>query len=101
MLGSTSTTGCKIGGMLHQWLDRMLPHVWYKILPDSPSDVANMDFSVGQSWDIVSRALIHLKYLKPYKDGYRINISKFEQSIQLCHGNQQISIGYSRRKREK
>ena len=79
----------------------MLLHIWYKILPESPSDVANIAFSMGQSSDIVNKILIHLKYLKSYKNDYRINISKSGQLFQLRHGNENVSIGYSRRKGEK
>ena len=100
-LGSAFTNGCKIESILHQWSNRMLLHVWYKILPDNPSDVANIAFSMGQSLDIVNKILIHLKYLKSYKNDYRINISKFGQLFQLRHGNKKVSIGYSRRKGEK
>ena len=46
-LGSALTNESKIVIILHKWLDRMLPHVWYKILPESPSDVANIAFAMG------------------------------------------------------
>ena len=76
-LGSAYTNNYKIDQILHQWLDRMLPHIWYKILPESLSDVANIAFAMGQSIDLVNKTLIHLQYLKRYKDDYRFNISKF------------------------
>ena len=78
----------------------MLPYVWYEILPESTSDVANIAFAMGQLSDIVNTILIHLKYLKSYKNDYGINISKFGQLFQLRHGNKNVSIGYSRRKGE-
>ena len=82
-------------------LGRMLPHVWCKILPDSPSDIVTIAFAMVHTWDIINMILIHLQYLKSYKNDYIINLNKFEKIIALCHIDQKISMGYSIRKGEK
>ena len=68
---------------LDQLLDhcfrRMLPHIWYKVLPSSSCDVDNIAFLMGQNWELILKLLIQLKYIKPYKTDYRINLDKFRE----------------------
>ena len=78
----------------------MLLHVWYKILPENSSDVANIAFAMRQLSNIVNKILIHLKYLTSYKNDYRIKVSKIEELILHHHIDQKPSMGYSRRKGE-
>ena len=52
--------------LLEHCFDRMLPHVWYKIIPSSPYDVETVAFAMGQSWLIVLGLLLKLKYLAKY-----------------------------------
>ena len=60
---SSSGIDGELKTILRQWFNRMLPHVWYKILPSSEDDVNNIAFAMGQPWDILSQVLIHLKLL--------------------------------------
>ena len=55
---------------LQQWFNRIVPHVWYKILPSSNDDVYSIDFAIGKAWNSVSAVLLRLKYLAKYKDEY-------------------------------
>ena len=57
----------------------MLPHIWYKVIPSSSSEVDYLAFLTGQSWEMLQPLLVHLKYLVRYKDVTRINILKFEE----------------------
>ena len=72
----------------------MLLHVWYKILPENSSDVANIAFAMRQLSNIVNKILIHLKYLTSYKNDYRIKVSKIEELI--LHNQKFIHNLYSK-----
>ena len=63
--------------LLHHCLRQILPHIWYKILPSSSSDVETMSFACGQSWDIVLPLLLQLKYVFKYKDTIRLRYDKW------------------------
>ena len=75
--------------------DIMLPHVCYKIMSSSPSNVDNIAFFVGQGWDIVSKVLFKLKYLPKYKEDFRTSLDKFKELITLQHACSQLSLGTS------
>ena len=65
--------------LYHQCLQRMVPHVWHKIIPSSSHDVENMASACGESWALLQKLLLHLKYLYKYKDTFRMNVSKFKE----------------------
>ena len=50
--------------LFHQCMQRMVPHVWHKIIPSSLSDIENMAFAFGQSWERIQKLLMHSKKLK-------------------------------------
>ena len=78
---------------LYHCINQMIPHVWYKIVPSSPTDVDNFAHSIGLSWSLVQRLLLHLKYLYKYKDSYRINVTKFKELEQDISMRGEVHIG--------
>ena len=58
--------------LLHHCVRQMLPHIWYKIIPSSSSDIEDMSFACGQRWDILLPLLLQLKYVFKYKESIRL-----------------------------
>ena len=63
--------------LLEHCFDRMLPHVWYKIIPSSDSDVENIAFAMGQSWILIQSLLYSLKYMIKFDKTLRLNLDKW------------------------
>ena len=80
--------------ILHQCFRRMLPHLWYKIVPSSPTNTDNMAFAMGQRWDILLPVLLQQNYMKSYKDSVRISRIRFEQLEQLNDDTLDIHISH-------
>ena len=53
--------------LLEHCFDAMLPNIWYKILPNTTSDVNTIAFAMGQTWLLLVHLLMSLGYLKSYK----------------------------------
>ena len=47
-------------------IERMLPHIWYKIIPFSADDVNTITFAMGQSWENIFELLLCLNYIKKF-----------------------------------
>ena len=68
--------------LLHHCMRQILPHIWYKIIPSSSSDIEDMSFACGQRWDILLPLLLQLKYVFKYKESIRLRYDKWN-SLQL------------------
>ena len=79
--------------LFHHCLRQMMPHIWYKIIPSSPSDTEDMSFACGQNWNLLLLLLLRIKYLFKYKNSIRIRLFKFEALEQIDSTFLDVHIG--------
>ena len=75
---------------------RMHPHVWYKIIPSSSSDVENLAYATGQSWELIQNLRIHLNFINKYGKDFRLNHLKFESLKHIDYDNINVHIASAR-----
>ena len=100
-INSLSTIEGELEALLHECFDRMFPHVWLKVVPKDNTDVENIAFAMGQSWQLIQALLVRLQYIKPYGDTFRINRDKFFDLNKIRHGSKKLNITNFRNKGQK
>ena len=56
----TLTNGSNSTKLFHLCLQRMTPHIWYRIIPLDSMKCDDFAFPTGQSWDLLRPLLVHL-----------------------------------------
>ena len=81
----------KYGGnsdsLLEHFFEAMLPNLWYKLIPNSPSDTNTITFAMVQIWSFLVHLLLALGYLKSYTNSFKLSLDKFRdlESNRLNH----------------
>ena len=79
--------------LFHHYFRRILSHIWYTIIPSSSSDVESTAFATNQSWQLLLKILLHLKYVLKYKDILRLSVITFEELQRMHNVGLDICIG--------